>query len=91
MRLQDYARNPTRRKAYVQQPALLLVGLDVSKTTHDACLGTHEGIGYRKRTCMHSREGFRMFESVVIQQMANHQSRRVLRAMEPSGIYWHGL
>ena len=31
MTLKDYAQNHTRRKQYVQQPGLLLVGVDVSK------------------------------------------------------------
>ena len=39
MRLKDYARNHNRRKEYVQQPDLLLVGVDASKGKHDACVG----------------------------------------------------
>jgi hypothetical protein len=30
MRLKDYGLNPTKRKVYVQQPSLLLIGVDVS-------------------------------------------------------------
>ena len=37
MRLKDYDRNPKKRKEYVQQSGLLLVGVDVSKAKHDAC------------------------------------------------------
>ena len=91
MRLKEYARSPKRRKEYVQQAGLLLVGLDVSKTKHDACLGTKEGVRYRQLTFTHTRAGFRMFEAVVKKQMAINQCRRVLIAMEPSGLYWHGL
>ena len=40
MRLKDYARNHKKRKDYVQQPGLLIVGVDVSKVKHDPCLGT---------------------------------------------------
>ena len=40
MRLKDYARNQKKRKDYVQQPDLLMVGVDVSKVKHDACMGT---------------------------------------------------
>ena len=40
MRLTEYGRNPHTRKAYVQQPDLLMVGVDVSKAKHHACLGT---------------------------------------------------
>jgi hypothetical protein len=39
MRLKDYARNPEKRKVYVQQPGLLLIGVDIIKTKHDACIG----------------------------------------------------
>ncbi len=42
MRLKDYAPNPKRRKEYVQQPGLLLVGIDVSKTMHDGASKTDE-------------------------------------------------
>ena len=48
MRLKDYARNHKRRKEYVQQPGLLLVGVDVSKSKHDACIGTQAGVICRK-------------------------------------------
>ena len=36
MRLKDYARNHRKRKEYVHQPGLLLIGVDVSKAKHDA-------------------------------------------------------
>jgi hypothetical protein len=44
MRLQEYARDPKRRKVYVQQPHLLLVGVDVNTAKHDACIGTQQGL-----------------------------------------------
>ena len=44
MRLTEYGRNPHTRKAYVQQPDLLMVGVDVSKAKHIACLGTRIGV-----------------------------------------------
>ena len=34
MRLKDHARNHKKRKGYVQQPGLLMVGVYVSKTKH---------------------------------------------------------
>jgi hypothetical protein len=43
MRLKDYARNHNRRKEYVQQPDLLLIGVDVNKGKHDACVGMEKG------------------------------------------------
>ncbi|MBU4344331.1 MAG: hypothetical protein L6247_07925 [Desulfobacteraceae bacterium] len=37
MRLKNYGRNHKKRKEYIQQSGLLLVGVDVSKAKHDAC------------------------------------------------------
>jgi hypothetical protein len=58
MRLKDYGRNAKKRKQYVQQPGLLLVGIDISMAKHDACIGTKNGIIQRKITFAHSRGGF---------------------------------
>ncbi len=58
MRLKDYGRNPKKRKEHVQQPGLLLIGIDVSKAKHDACIGTKKGIIQCKLTFVHFREGF---------------------------------
>ena len=58
MRLKDYPRNHRERKDYVQQPGLLMVGVDVSKAKHDACMGTQKGIIYQKLTFTNTREGF---------------------------------
>lgn len=91
MRLKDYGRNPKKRKEYVQQPGLLLIGIDVSKAKHDACIGTKDGIIQRKITFAHSREGFQMFENTMRKSMFKAKCRRVLIAMEPSGIYWYAL
>ena len=37
MRLQEYGRNPNKRKESVHHHDLLLVGVDVSKAKHNAC------------------------------------------------------
>ena len=91
MRLQEYARNPSKRKAYVQQPGLLLVGVDVSQAKHSACIGTQTRISRRKLEFTHTREGFRMFETILNRERAKNTCCRVLIAMEPSGIYWLAL
>jgi transposase len=91
MRLKDDARDSNMRKGYVHQPNLLLVGVDVSKAQHDACIGTQQGIHYRQLPFTHSREGFRRFETALSKQMDTNTCRRVLIAMEPSGIYWQAL
>ncbi|NVM25075.1 MAG: hypothetical protein HWN70_04035 [Desulfobacterales bacterium] len=44
MRLKDYDRKQRKRKEYIQQPGLLMIGLDVSKTKRDACMGTTAGV-----------------------------------------------
>src|SRR6266581_1214328 len=91
MRLTEYGRNPQKRKAYVQQADLLLVGVDVSKAKHNACIGTQTGISCRKLEFTHTREGFELFEHTLRHHLGNNQCRRLLLAMEPSGIYWQAL
>jgi transposase len=87
MRLKDYGRNPKKRKAYVQQPGLLLIGIDISKSKHNACIGTKNGITQRKMTFAHSRKGFQMFEDMIRKSMFTHTCKKTLIGMEPSGIY----
>jgi transposase len=91
MRLKDYGRNPEKRKAYVQQKGLLMVGIDISKDKHDACIGTVDTTIQRKLTFSHCREGFSHFEKTIRKSMFKAKCRRVLIAMEPSGIYWYAL
>ena len=38
MRLKDYGRNQKKRKEFIQQDRLLLIGVDVSKARHEACI-----------------------------------------------------
>jgi transposase len=91
MRLTEYGRTPQKRKAYVQQSDLLLVGVDVSKAKHNACLGTQTGISCRKLEFTHTREGFQLFEHTLRDHLVKNRCRRLLIAMEPSGIYWQAL
>jgi transposase len=91
MRLKEYGRNPQKRKAYVQQPDLLLVGVDVSKAKHSACIGPQTAMNCRKLEFTHTREGFRRLEQTLKDQLGHNQCRRLLLAMEPSGSYWHAL
>ncbi|MBU4185497.1 MAG: hypothetical protein KKI12_04600 [Proteobacteria bacterium] len=64
MRLKDYGRNQKKRKEYIQQNGLLLVGVDVSKAKHDACIGTLDSvrcrIGFKN-----ARAGFKRFEDAI--------------------------
>jgi transposase len=91
MRLKEYGRNPNKRKVYIQQPGLLLVGVDVSKAKHSACIGTQTDVSCRKLDFTHTREGFTLFEQTLRNHLVTNSCHRLLIAMEPSGIYWQGL
>jgi transposase len=68
-----------------------MVGVDVSKAKHNACLGTQIGISRRKLEFTHTREGIERFEQTLKQQLIKNACQHVLIAMEPSGIYWQAL
>ena len=67
----------------MQQPDLLLIGIDVSKAKHDACIGTRKRVIQRKLTFVHSREGFQLFETVIRKTMFKYKLKRVLIAIIP--------
>src|SRR5262245_32842266 len=91
MRLQEYGRTPDKRKEYVHRPDLLLVGVDVSKAKHNACMGTQTTMSCRKLEFTHTRDGFRRFEQALQAHLVKNGRQRTLIAMEPSGIYWQAL
>jgi transposase len=91
MRLQEYGRNANKRTEYVHQPDLLLVGVDVSKAKHHACMGTQTIMSCRKLAFTHTREGFQRFEQTLKPHMVKNGTQHILIAMEPSGIYWQAL
>ena len=91
MRLTEYGREPHKRKEYVPQPALLLVGVDGSKAKHKACLGTQTIMSCRKLGFTHTREGFQRFEQTLRDHLVKTRCQRLLIAMEPSGIDWRAL
>ncbi len=77
MRIKDYGRNHQKRKLYVQQTDLLLVGVDVSKAKHDACFGkTNHTISFTN-----DRGGFRRFEQTIRTNMAKTKTQKVLIAI----------
>jgi len=90
MRLKDYGRNHKKRKEYIHQSGLLLAGVDVSKAKHDACIGTLEGVRSRIGFA-NARDGFKRFEQAIRKNLFRHKCKRVLIAMEPSGLYWYSL
>ena len=65
MRLTEYGRDPHKRKEYMCQPDLLLVGVDVSKAKHNACLGTQTIISCRTLALTHARESFQRFKQTL--------------------------
>ncbi len=69
----------------------MMVGVDISKNKHDACIGTMDATLQRKLTFPHNREGFQLFEKTIRKWMFKAHCHRVLIGMEPSGIYWYAL
>jgi transposase len=90
MRLEDYGRNQKKRKEFIQQDGLLLIGVDVSKAKHEACIGTLHRVKCRMGFC-NARDGFKRFEDAIKKNMFRNKCRGVLIGMEPSGIYWCAL
>src|SRR5262245_43769421 len=91
MRLTEYGRNPHPRKAYVQQPDLLMVGVDGSQAKHNACLGTQRGVSRRQLAFTHPREGIERFAQPLKHQLVKNACRHVLIALEPSALSWQAL
>ncbi len=91
MRLQEYGQTPQKRKAYVHQPALLLVGVDVSQAQQSAGMGTPTTMSCRTRAFTHTREGFKRFAQTLKAHLVNNETRRILIAMAPSGLSWQAL
>ena len=91
MRLTQYGRNPNQRKAYVHQPDLLLVGVDVRKATPSACLGTQTTISCRTLAFPPTRAGCRRFAQPLRVPMVKNGRQHILIAMEPSGLSWQAL
>jgi len=91
MRLKEYSRKESHRKAYVSQEGLLLVGVDVSKDKHDVCTGTRADILRRKVQVSNSRAGFDRLSDLIESDLHKTGCKRVLVAMEATGIYWYGL
>ncbi len=80
MRLKNYGRNQKKRKEYIQQNGLLLVGVDVSKAKDDACMGTLDSvrcrIGFKN-----ARAAFKGFEDAIRKNVFRNKCKRVLVAM----------
>ena len=91
MRLKDYGRNSKLRKVYVQTLRLLLVGVDIGKSSHSACFGTQAGTVAEKFEFSNTRDGFDKLEHLIRKLRFETKSKRVLIGMEPSSLYWYSL
>lgn len=91
MRLHAYGRTPDKRKASVNHPDLLLVGVDVSKAKHHACMGTQTTMSCRQLALTHTREGFRRFAQALQAHLVTNGRQRLLMAMDPAGLSWQAL
>jgi hypothetical protein len=76
--LKDYARNHKKRKEYVQQPGLLMVGVDLRKVKHSAYMGTKKGISCRRLGFTHTQEGFKRFENVLRESMFKTRAEEMM-------------
>ncbi len=91
MRLKEYGRNAKTRKVYIQQPGSVDRWSRREQSHTSACIGTQADVSCRKLDFTHNREGFKRFEQTLREHLAKNSGRRLLIAMEPSGIYWQGL
>ncbi|MBL0715634.1 MAG: hypothetical protein JJV98_18245 [Desulfosarcina sp.] len=91
MRFKDYGRKPKLRKVYVQSKGLLIVAVDIGKTTHTACFGTQKAVISHKFAFNHNRYGFSTFEKHIRSLRLKSKCKRFLVGMEPSGLYWYAL
>lgn len=91
MRLKDYGRKPKLRKEFVNNPMLLIVGVDIGKSSHSACFGTNSTVSSKKFDFKNSRDGFKKFEFNIRKMRKTAKCKQVLIGMEPSGLYWYGL
>jgi hypothetical protein len=91
MRLTEDGRTPQQRKAYVQQAARLLGGVDVSPATHQACLGTQRGLSCRNLALTHPRAGCQLCAHTLRHHLDQNHWHRRLSAMEPAGLSGQAL
>jgi len=91
MRLKDYGRKPKLRKEFVNNPKLLIVGVDIGRSSHSACFGTNSTVSSKKFDFKNSRNGFKKFEFNIRKMCKTAKCNQILVGMEPSGLYWYGL
>lgn len=61
MRLKDYGRKSSLRKEFVNNPKLLIVGVDIGRSCYSVCFGSNSTVLSKKFEFNNSRDGFKKF------------------------------
>ncbi|MBE1557079.1 IS110 family transposase, partial [Sporosarcina limicola] len=70
----------------------LVIGMDIAKQTHYACMVDERGLLLKKSFPVHqSRQGFEFFYKRILEGMKEFDKTDVLIGIEPTGHYWLNL
>lgn len=70
----------------------LVIGMDIAKRTHYACMVDERGLLLRKSFPVYqSRQGFEFFYSQILASMKEFDKTDVIIGIEPTGHYWLNL
>lgn len=70
----------------------LVIGMDIAKCTHYACMVDERGLLLKKSFPVHqSRQGFEFFYKQILEAMKAFDKTDVLIGIEPTGHYWLNL
>lgn len=78
-------------KALICEPSTLIIGIDVSKLKHDACIGTRDKIYMRNFPFENNLQGFNGFIKIIEKICAENKIQKTLIGLEPTSIYWYPL
>jgi transposase len=70
----------------------LVVGIDIAKRTHYACIVDDRGRVLRKSfSVSQTRDGFELFYQSILTEMKEHEKTVVIVGIEPTSHYWLNL
>lgn len=70
----------------------LVIGMDIAKRTHYACMVDERGLVLKKSFPVHqSRQGFEYFYAYILNAMKQFDKSDVIIGIEPTGHYWLNL
>ncbi|HSO59029.1 MAG TPA: IS110 family transposase [Paenisporosarcina sp.] len=70
----------------------LVIGIDIAKKTHYACMTDERGVQLKKSfPVKQSREGFDLFYQLILDSMQLYNKTDVIVGVEPTGHYWLNL